>query len=438
MKLLSIFLLTILPKVHCDRRDIKQTLQDSIWNKFQLNIQEYFIHTKEFSIIDIVSNKSPKPDQRESVNILMKYFSVVKNIPIFNFLWYLHYNYNKAEYNTLKHFFERKQVIFISFETVFQMNKSLSDNFWTIITSTKSSFIVLIADGNFNETCDHNFNFLVTANYIFKTLWIGFNMLEVLIIIPDKCKNQIDVYKYNILDNSSKVLVNKEKLLHDYENFQGYPLKVSVFEKMPTFMTKKSELFICPYMNDDVESIGGAIGMDAFIMANIINKLNFTPYIFVSRRDDYGYRNDDGSFTGSLKTVIEKEVDISFNSRFLTYYDTDSIEFTNFIYYDEFCVLTPKAQEIPNWMKILSIFDYVCWIFMIFTILISIFVWKLMNFNINIEKVNRKKPLDVVRLILNNPMPSLPKDLKGRILIGCILISNLIILGIFQVFINRY
>lgn len=63
--------------------------------------------------------------------------------------------------------------------------------------------------------------------------------------------------------------------------------------------------------------------------------------------------------------VIYHKADVSFNARFLTYYNTSEIEFLFPVYADKFCIITPKSKKIPQWKAIFKCFNSYVWGYLI-------------------------------------------------------------------------
>jgi hypothetical protein len=75
----------------------------------------------------------------------------------------------------------------------------------------------------------------------------------------------------------------------------------------------------------------------------------------------FGFRNPNGSFTGALKTIKSRASDVAFVGYFIKDYETRDIEFSSSLYSDELCLVTKKAERIPQYLLPLLVFNRTFW-----------------------------------------------------------------------------
>lgn len=181
------------------------------------------------------------------------------------------------------------------------------------------------------------------------------------------------------------------------KNFNGVPLKVSMFERFPSSVEWKQLPYFIRHRYSSKRIKLKLGGFDGLVLSNIAKILNFTPQI-IDNNDCYGYLLKDGSFSGkqniflksmgnyeffiglgSLGDILYRKAIISFNSRSVIDYGTHDIEFTTPVLSDKFCVVTPKAARIPGWMAIFKGFDINVWFSMLVLNCFCGYVWHLLK-----------------------------------------------------------
>ena len=101
-------------------------------------------------------------------------------------------------------------------------------------------------------------------------------------------------------------------------------------------------------------------GHDGLILHNLERLLNFTK-LNVPVPLEYGWMTDNGSFVGSIGDILAKEIDVSFNGRFIKYYDTFDVSFMTPVLFENFCIVAPKALRIPEYLRIFQCFTVGVW-----------------------------------------------------------------------------
>lgn len=88
---------------------------------------------------------------------------------------------------------------------------------------------------------------------------------------------------------------------------------------------------------------------------------------------------DNGTFVGTIGELLRKRIDISFNGRFIKYYDTFDVDFMNPIFFDKFCIVAPKALRIPQYLRIFQCFDPIVWLIIVLVNLLLGCIWFFMK-----------------------------------------------------------
>lgn len=90
---------------------------------------------------------------------------------------------------------------------------------------------------------------------------------------------------------------------------------------------------------------------------------------------EYGWLLDNGTFVGSIGNILRKDIDVSFNGRFIKYYDTFDVNFMTPVLFENFCIVAPKALKIPEYLRIFQCFRPTVWVAIVIINLILGGVW---------------------------------------------------------------
>lgn len=218
------------------------------------------------------------------------------------------------------------------------------------------------------------------------------------------------------------------------EQFNNYPLLVSLFWRFPTliYMNELPALFVNSYVAAALRTHGGGYGgYDALLMANLAAATNLNPVLRDSGNFGFAYPN--GTFDGALGDVLDEVVDISFTSRFVEMYGTMQVDFVLPVFSDQICVIVPSGEEIHSWTAIFRAFRIEVWLTIVFGNVISFCVW------LGIRRILFKRSEDNGELVLymlstmlTIPI-KLPRLVPERLLLGTCILANVIIIGTFQV-----
>uniref|UniRef100_A0A336LMD1 CSON011075 protein n=1 Tax=Culicoides sonorensis TaxID=179676 RepID=A0A336LMD1_CULSO len=201
---------------------------------------------------------------------------------------------------------------------------------------------------------------LIKINELFKHLWLNHGILHHILILT-QCQFLIffdllsidpdtNIWGVTSLIDLQNISSISDLFTYYYFDLNGYPIRISIFERFPTCVTSHSiaDLLLPPHLSK-VGKILKLNGIDPIILFNSFSHLNFTPNI-ETQYEYYGHRTPNGSYVGSLGKVINNETDISFNGRYVKGYETDMlIEFLKPTSFDKICFLTPKARKISRW-----------------------------------------------------------------------------------------
>ncbi|XP_059620702.1 uncharacterized protein LOC132264493 [Phlebotomus argentipes] len=230
-------------------------------------------------------------------------------------------------------------------------------------------------------------------------------------------------------------------LWHGDGNFRGFPIKIEMFLKFPTLLAE-AEIplpFAQSYIQQNAGTPNGFGGLDALILATLANKLNFSIALKMTKKIDFGYKMDNGTFVGTLGDVLYKKTDIAFNNRFVMLYDTEDLDFLNSIMTDQFCLFTPKAGIKPKWLATFKCFRPDVWLIILLSNLICGFIrhcikrWQ----RLIAPKQEKKHPLarilfETWNVMMAAPSIMLPKRSAERFFMAICLLMNVIITGTFQ------
>lgn len=167
---------------------------------------------------------------------------------------------------------------------------------------------------------------------------------------------------------------------------------------------------------------------------------------------------------GSIGDILYGRADISFNGRFIQEYDSTEIEFMFSTNADKMCVIAPAAERVPQWMAIFKCYNVYVWILLPVVTSICGGFWFLLKYwnykkrqcyyngnsveDVNDgdndtdhyndggrhdENVNVCRVLGHIWMIMLGATTTMPMQTMERLFVGSCLLTNLIIIGTFQV-----
>lgn len=235
-------------------------------------------------------------------------------------------------------------------------------------------------------------------------LWQQYNVLNVIALTSCSCKSDV-VYTYWPFARNKKswgqfhnftfdeIASNPSLILNSLWNLNYYPLKVSIFNRIPTALNHiPIPLQNSPNYKNLKYSIGFG-GIDGSLLAGIAEYLHFNAVSVIKPNSGYGKILLNGTATESLGLIITGQAQISANGRFLMDYGTDDIEFTWPHSRDSICAVVPKSKKIPQWKKLFRAFHCSTWLVMfnilgiclLFGFFFKINVWKVYRISMGIS-----------------------------------------------------
>lgn len=158
-------------------------------------------------------------------------------------------------------------------------------------------------------------------------------------------------------------------------------------------------------------------------------------------QDSFGYRLANGSFTGVLKRLINRESDIVVTGYFIKDYYSNQIDFTVAAYSDQLCCYVQKAGRIPPSVLPLVCFTPLMWFsFFICTVICGI-VWMILRdlsarISKDVDKEIRKRRIIIMvetfGLMLSAPLNGFSKIKTQRVFILSICLLSLVFTALFQ------
>lgn len=250
-------------------------------------------------------------------------------------------------------------IIMTKYLTPAMMDSSL----WKFFFRSRWSILYIVITGDKfkceNGTMDtKNLSLL---ERMMNVLWHRFQIMRVAILFPFTCKQKILLYhgkrpsSKGLYDRSVKLYNNSnshktylairksgEKLADDY------PMRGSIFYRYPTSVRDcKNMRYYDSCFN--LKLTGGHCGVDGMVMHDILTHLRFNLTMPENENcDNYGYAAP-GNVSGVLGCIIRNEVDISFNSRFLTLYSDEHLYYLHYVKTEKLCALIKKPSIIPIW-----------------------------------------------------------------------------------------
>lgn len=260
---------------------------------------------------------------------------------------------------------------------------------------------------------------------IFDTFWEN-HLFNVLIVYFDNSDQQLRVFSFNPFGNEDYLLdlsdrdVKYSQLFWDKaSNLNKNTFRVSLFAEKTRAIFHKG---------------GRMSGTDGLLTELMIERMNATLRLKPPTDGfDIGEFLPNGSFTGSLAQILNEEVDISFNTRFLRlkqFYGRAQITFTNGR--DDICFLVAKAGYASNVYNIFRAFSLPVWLMVLASLFIASF-----SFTILYKMQPESRPLqhtffNFYSWNLAQPILRLPDNWATKILIAFWVIYALLITSSYE------
>lgn len=170
-------------------------------------------------------------------------------------------------------------------------------------------------------------------------------------------------------------------------------------------------------------------------------------------QDSFGFRLENGSFTGTIGRLSDQNSDIALTGFFIKDYLTPHIEFTPSLYSDDLCCIVPKSAKLSPLILPLACFENSVWLLLFITTILCGSFWsflRLLNelyivnktvdiFNRSFKIKNGSKYvqffqiiIDCFIIVLSAPLRRFPKVTSERLFLSSICMISLIFVSIFQ------
>lgn len=255
-------------------------------------------------------------------------------------------------------------------------------------------FIVVISNETSTTCVDGKLadDGLLRIQKFFNDLWHTYTMINVIMTFPVSCPNTYVIYdgkqktNASLYDRTIKLVQPRSfNELFQYisdsgkELSEGYPLRAGMFNRFPTSITKCDKIhYYVPYDKDIAD---GFCGSDGLIMQDTLKYFKFNTIFSRDKNcDRYGYMNRvKGTVTGSLGCIINGEINISFNSRFMVPYTDDRFNYIYFISYDSLCAVLSIPEAHPLWYYPLNDLELKSWLLILAIIFTAAVVTKILQ-----------------------------------------------------------
>lgn len=254
-----------------------------------------------------------------------------------------------------------------------------------IISHWSLLYLVFTSDTKFkcvNGTMDSS-DFILLEN-IMNKLWHKHKVVHVGVALPFACKQKMVIYNgkrfpanQTLFDRPIKIIdITNSEDLHGaiiesgYRIAEHYPMRGSIFYRYPTSITECQKLQHY-YKGYNLNLSIGFCGLDGMVMHDVLSYFKFDlSYPADKNCDNFGYENP-GKVSGSLGCIIRKELDISFNARFMTLYSSDKVYYLHHVSTDSLCALVKKSAVIPVWLGVINVYKTHLWL-LITTIIVAL------------------------------------------------------------------
>ncbi|XP_047996690.1 uncharacterized protein LOC125234479 [Leguminivora glycinivorella] len=286
---------------------------------------------------------------------------------------------------------------------------SLLNSHWSalfIIVTTEDS-IYNCDDGILNEDAFYN------IEEFLNDMWYKHRIMHVFLNLPYVCPNKYVIY--DSLKLTEGELYNRTIKLVREEHLPGtisrksarmltknYPLRGNIFDRFPTSIQKCEGTNI--YIKTSKETSGGYCGLDGLVMSDIVSHFEFNlslPYLGADSVK-YGYQQQDGTVTGSLGHIVRRDVDFSFNSRFMTTYTTgqQAYRFAFPVATDDVCLVLKQPEEEPLWRYPINAYTVLQWVFILACLsIIGFIMWAFAKIQ---NKMNNTRAATLLSYVLNS------------------------------------
>ncbi|XP_063907904.1 uncharacterized protein LOC135126046 [Zophobas morio] len=301
----------------------------------------------------------------------------------------------------------------------------------TIVSKSRSTYALLFLIST-TTSCT---TIRTQVDHILDRLWTNFSILNVIVQAPCSCGRQVFIYRPFAKTKKSfgtlrtyvieDVIKNPNLILNPLNNLNKFPLKISLFERVPSSVRNVPTLLKLDKNYQDLSLSGGFVGSDALLVATFAKYHNFEPKIAKNLSRGFGHVHPNGSVGGVLAEVLKKTSDYGANRRLLGH-EPHGYEFTVPYSSDKICAVVPKSEKVPRGLSIITCFDKLSWVlFFVMSVVCAIF-WFFVRRD-NIIKVLQQ----VYSYLLGVPSKVVPSTHQMVFLTSC-MILNVVVLGVIQ------
>ncbi|XP_063894330.1 uncharacterized protein LOC110382022 [Helicoverpa armigera] len=294
---------------------------------------------------------------------------------------------------------------------------------------------------------------MLLLDNIMNSIWHKFKIMRVIVAFPYTCEDKMLIYNGKrpstdgdcLYDRPVKLInaTNKQELLKAIRKSgeklsENYPIKASIFERYPTSIKDCSNLHYYGHFN--LSRSHGYCGLDGIVMNDLITHFNFNLSFPENETcNTYGFAVP-GNLSGSLGCIARNELDISFNSRFMTLYSDEHIYYLHYVITDKLCAFVKRTGVIPIWHGAFNVYSPPSWMFIIGVImLISVIIWCSAIVNKRLTGVKNKSCWYYLYHTLTMTMTG-SSPMKQRTLLlmrGSCLAGSVLFLAVYQGHISR-
>jgi hypothetical protein len=285
-----------------------------------------------------------------------------------------------------------------------------------------------------------SYNCKVLANQMHHTLrhfWTNHNILDVIAQAPCSCaSDQIYIYRPFVKVKNSwgatqnytakQVQNNSHLIANTLSNLNRFPLRIALFEKSPTAIKVLPKLLRANPIYKNLSWSKGFAGSDALLLGTIAEHLNFDPIVDKMPPFNFGNVFPNGTITGVIAMVINKQSDFGVNCRLMSYYPVDGFAYTVPYSSDKISIAVPKAAKVPRWHSLFACFDKLSWILiLVASVLCCVFWYFIRNSSF------AKTVWEMYSFLMGIPYKVVPST--GQIFfLTSSMIFNVVVLGIVQ------
>lgn len=304
------------------------------------------------------------------------------------------------------------------FWAIVDVQKFLNENFVLLAHSTSRVLLIIARD------CENL--------GILSVWWMRFQIFNLLAY----CSATNRVFLYNPFTSSTlnwDASNVSEDIFIKTTNLYGYPLKIYMFERIPTAVPLENVPTVLQHTitYKDLLKVVPFAGTDGFLLGELSQFLNFTPaFISLStERIAYGAVFKNGTGIGLLGSITSRESDIAGNGLYMMDYHTNKLDFLLSYTEVSMCFIVPKAGAIPPWKLVFSCFTRLSWSFLFATVLLVSLLWKVFEGFLQQERYGT---FYLLQFFITTTSRKPPAVSSKRLLILTCLFFNIIITSVFQ------